>query len=108
MRPSTSRVASKNIEVSTTGWLDSDDDNDDFNDVKTPLLDESMLKQQQKCMLKGINLKFKNIVSSYLHIKLYYTCIEQDDGLNELASIVTRQKNIAITISSEVDLQNGL
>lgn len=34
--------------------------------------------------------------------------IEQDDGLDELASLVSRQKNIAITISSEVDLQNGL
>lgn len=33
--------------------------------------------------------------------------VEQDDGLNELASIVSRQKNIAITINSEVDLQNG-
>lgn len=41
--------------------------------------------------------------------KLYLICvfIEQDDGLDELASIVSRQKNIAITISSEVDLQNG-
>jgi len=38
---------------------------------------------------------------------VHFYCIEQDDGLNELASIVSRQKNIAITISSEVDLQNG-
>jgi len=38
---------------------------------------------------------------------IYFYCIEQDDGLSELASIVSRQKNIAITISSEVDLQNG-
>jgi len=41
-----------------------------------------------------------------IYIVCFY-CIEQDDGLNELASIVSRQKNIAITISSEVDLQNG-
>lgn len=37
----------------------------------------------------------------------YCIIIEQDDGLNELASIVSRQKNLAITISTEVDLQNG-
>lgn len=41
----------------------------------------------------------------FLFLKLQF--IEQDDGLDELASIVSRQKNIAITISSEVDLQNG-
>lgn len=55
MKPSTSRTASKNYEAPTTGWLDSDDDNDDFNDVKKPLLDENVLKQQQQYMLKGIN-----------------------------------------------------
>ncbi|CAH1738605.1 syntaxin-8 [Aphis gossypii] len=81
MRPSTSMV--KKTEMPTTGWLDSDDD--DYNDDKQPLLNEKTLKQQQQYLLK-----------------------EQDDGLNELASIVSRQKNIAITISSEVDLQNEL
>jgi syntaxin 8 len=79
MRPSTSKVIAKQTE--TTGWLDSDDDYDD----KKPLLNENTLKQQQQYLLK-----------------------EQDDGLNELASIVSRQKNIAITISTEVDLQNEL
>ncbi|XP_025208498.1 syntaxin-8 [Melanaphis sacchari] len=81
MRPSISKA--KKTEISTTGWLDSDDD--DYNDDKQPLLNEKELKQQQQYLLK-----------------------EQDDGLNELASIVSRQKNIAITISSEVDLQNEL
>lgn len=78
--PSTSKA--KKTEMPTTGWLDSDDD--DYDD-KQPLLSEKVLKQQQQYLLK-----------------------EQDDGLNELASIVSRQKNIAITISSEVDLQNEL
>ncbi|XP_015369497.1 PREDICTED: syntaxin-8 [Diuraphis noxia] len=81
MRPSTSKA--KKTEMPTTGWLDSDDD--DYNDDKQPLLSEKVLKQQQQYLIK-----------------------EQDDGLNELASIVSRQKNIAITISSEVDLQNEL
>ncbi|CAI6343076.1 unnamed protein product [Macrosiphum euphorbiae] len=80
MRPSTSKA--KKTEMPTTGWLESDDD--DYDD-KQPLLSEKVLKQQQQYLLK-----------------------EQDDGLNELASIVSRQKNIAITISSEVDLQNEL
>ncbi|KAL5244516.1 hypothetical protein ACI65C_011926 [Semiaphis heraclei] len=80
MRPSSSKA--KKNEKPTTGWLDSDDD--DYNDDKQPLLSEKVLKQQQQYLIK-----------------------EQDDGLNELASIVSRQKNIAITISSEVDLQNG-
>ncbi|NP_001156190.1 syntaxin-8-like [Acyrthosiphon pisum] len=80
MRPSTSKA--KKTEMPTTGWLDSDDD--DYDD-KQPLLSEKVLKQQQQYLLK-----------------------EQDDRLNELASIVSRQKSIAITISSEVDLQNEL
>ncbi|KAL4131757.1 hypothetical protein QTP88_009026 [Uroleucon formosanum] len=83
MRPSTSTSKAKKTEMPTSGWLDSDDD--DYNDDKQPLLSEKVLKQQQQYLLK-----------------------EQDDGLNELASIVSRQKNIAITISSEVDLQNEL
>lgn len=35
----------------TTGWLDSDDD--DYNNDKQPLLNESTLKQQQQYLLKG-------------------------------------------------------
>lgn len=83
LKPSTSGAITKSIKTPTTGWLDSDDD--DYNDDKRPLLNESTLRQQQQYLLK-----------------------EQDDGLDELASIVSRQKNIAITISSEVDLQNEL
>lgn len=41
----------------------------------------------------------------FLFLKLHF--IEQDDGLDEIASIVSRQRNLAITISGEVDLQNG-
>jgi len=51
MRPSTSMV--KKTEMSTTGWLDSDDD--DYNDDKQPLLNEKALKQQQQYLLKGKN-----------------------------------------------------
>ncbi|XP_050533359.1 syntaxin-8 [Daktulosphaira vitifoliae] len=84
LKPCTSKLNSKkNL---TSGWLDSDGYDDDENNDKQPLLKNSILKQQeQQSMIK-----------------------KQDDGLNELASIVSRQKNIAITISSEVDLQNEI
>ncbi|VVC40891.1 Hypothetical protein CINCED_3A011206 [Cinara cedri] len=84
LRPSTSYVKPKKVETQISGWLDSDDDDDNYNDVKQPLINTN-IKQQQQYLVK-----------------------EQDDGLNELASIVSRQKNIAITISSEVDLQNEI
>lgn len=107
MRPSTSTSKAKKTEMPTSGWLDSDDD--DYNDDKQPLLSEKVLKQQQQYLLKG---RVKNIKIVFIRLWIviyivYLYCIEQDDGLNELASIVSRQKNIAITISSEVDLQNG-
>jgi len=100
MKPSTSKISTKNTNRPTTGWFDSDDD--DYNDDKRPLLNENTLKQQQQHLLKGKNFIFCNII-------LFSNCVftEQDDGLGELASIVSRQKNIAISISSEVDLQNG-
>lgn len=33
--------------------------------------------------------------------------LDQEKGLENLSQIISRQKNIATTISSEVDLQNG-
>lgn len=106
MKPSTSKMSTKNTDTPTTGWLDSDDD--DYSDDKQPLLNENTLKQQQQYLLKGKNLTLHFVILS-LYILLFSNCVftEQDDGLDELASIVSRQKNIAISISSEVDLQNG-
>lgn len=53
MRPSTSKVTTNKTEISTSGWLDSDDD--DYNDDKQPLLTEHVLKQQQQDLMKGKN-----------------------------------------------------
>lgn len=103
LNQSSSEALTKYQETPTTGWQDSDDD-DDYNNDKQPLLNESTLKQQQQYLLKGKDYIFCKIMM-FLFLKLHF--IEQDDGLNELATIVSRQKNIAITISSEVDLQNG-
>lgn len=57
MRPSSSKVITKPSKIATTGWLDSDDDNDDddCNNDKQPLINESVLKQQQQYLLKGLN-----------------------------------------------------
>lgn len=33
--------------------------------------------------------------------------LDQESGLEELSKIISRQKNIAHTISNEVDLHNG-
>jgi len=112
MRPCTSRVAARptKMPLKTTGWLDSDgDDDDNYNDDKQPLLNENVLKQQQQYLLKGKDQKLCRITmyTHYFLKSVRFFLIEQDDGLNELASIVSRQKNIAITINSEVDLQNG-
>lgn len=53
MRPSASKVTANKTEISTSGWLDSDDD--DYNDDKQPLLTEHALKQQQQYLMKGKN-----------------------------------------------------
>lgn len=56
MRPSTSKVSANKTEVSTTGWLDSDDENDDED--RQPLLNRNVLKQQQQYLLKGEDNKY--------------------------------------------------
>lgn len=56
MRPSTSKVSANKTEVSTTGWLDSDDENDDED--RQPLLNQNVLKQQQQYLLKGEDNKY--------------------------------------------------
>jgi len=66
MRPSTSKVITKPIKMSTTGWLDSDDDNDDdCNGDKQPLLNENILKQQQQYLLKGKDKKYTLLIFTY-------------------------------------------
>ncbi|XP_050443831.1 syntaxin-8 [Adelges cooleyi] len=86
-RPSTSKTttsSAKKADSKISSWLDSDDDDDDEKGDKQPLLKNNVVFDQRKLMK------------------------DQDDGLDELASIVSRQKNIAITITNEVDFQNEL
>lgn len=52
MRPSTSIIKPKKAATPISGWLDSDEDDTDCNDVKQPLINEN-IKQQQQYLLKG-------------------------------------------------------
>jgi uncharacterized coiled-coil protein SlyX len=44
-------------------------------------------------------------MSYFLMLNIYVA--DQDRGLEALSKVITRQKEIAETIGSEVDLQNG-
>lgn len=70
--------------VSTTGWASDDDD----ASVSQPLLHEasvSDLKYDHKRLLR-----------------------DQDDNLERLSKVISRQKDISVTIGSEIDLQNEI
>uniref|UniRef100_A0A8D8U5U9 Syntaxin-8 n=1 Tax=Cacopsylla melanoneura TaxID=428564 RepID=A0A8D8U5U9_9HEMI len=69
-------------DAGTTGWGD-----DDASDEESPLLsgDVSDIREQQQMMIQA-----------------------QDQGLEALSKVISRQKNIALTISNEVDTQNEL
>uniref|UniRef100_A0A1B6ERL7 t-SNARE coiled-coil homology domain-containing protein n=1 Tax=Cuerna arida TaxID=1464854 RepID=A0A1B6ERL7_9HEMI len=70
-------------DMGTTGWASDDDD----DAVSQPLLQETneQIRQQHQQLLQ-----------------------EQEDGLERLSRVISRQKDIAVTIGNEVDFQNEL
>ncbi|KAI5711872.1 hypothetical protein M8J76_012991 [Diaphorina citri] len=68
-------------DAGTTGW------GDDASDEESPLLGANIadVREQQQMMIAA-----------------------QDQGLEALSKVISRQKNIALTISNEVDVQNDL
>lgn len=43
----------------------------------------------------------------YLKINYFCTSLDQDEGLEALSNIISRQKHMALDIGNEVDAQNG-
>uniref|UniRef100_A0A1B6L4V2 t-SNARE coiled-coil homology domain-containing protein n=2 Tax=Graphocephala atropunctata TaxID=36148 RepID=A0A1B6L4V2_9HEMI len=70
-------------DMGTTGWASDDDD----NAATQPLLQETneQIKQHHQQMMQ-----------------------DQEDGLERLSRVISRQKDIAVTIGNEVDFQNEL
>lgn len=88
----------------TSGW--STDDDSPLPENPSPM-DIDRLRLQRKQMMKGIKLLVFCAIFWNSLIFPFFIISDQDDGLDELSKIISRQKDIAIKIGSEADTQNG-
>lgn len=58
-------------------------------------------------MKAGKILYLDSFIHSIFLFFYYFLFSEQDEGLEALSKVISRQKEIANTINSEVDHQNG-